>query len=81
MPSVLMRIYIKVMGEFGGHGWPVQGHLWDNSRRNWGYGGLPQSRAEYKERYLESLNLLIELKEKRNRWWSLYSDYRMSKAK
>ncbi len=23
--------FIKVMGEFGGHGWPVQGHLWDNS--------------------------------------------------
>ena len=56
--------FIKVVGEFGGHGWPVQGHLWDNSRRNWGYGGLPQNVDEYKERYRESLRRLIELKGK-----------------
>ncbi len=51
------------MGEFGGHGWPVQGHLWDNSPRNWGYGGLPQSIDEYKDRYRESIRLLRELEE------------------
>ena len=56
--------FIKVMGEFGGHGLPSPGHLWDNSRRNWGYGGLPKNAAEYKERYRESLRLLIELKSK-----------------
>ncbi|MEM6689746.1 MAG: family 43 glycosylhydrolase [Planctomycetota bacterium] len=54
--------YIKVMGEFGGHGYPVQGHLWDANRRNWGYGGLPKNEAEYKERYLTSLDLLNELR-------------------
>jgi beta-galactosidase len=54
--------FVKVMGEFGGHGWPVLGHLYDNSRRNWGYGGLPQSIEEYKARYKESLRLLVELK-------------------
>ena len=54
--------FIKVMGEFGGHGWPVLGHLYDNSRRNWGYGGLPKSLDEYKDRYRESLRLLVELK-------------------
>jgi beta-galactosidase len=54
--------FVKVMGEFGGHGWPVLGHLYDNSRRNWGYGGLPQSLEEYKARYKESLRLLTELK-------------------
>jgi beta-galactosidase/beta-glucuronidase len=26
-----------VIGEFGGIGWPVQGHLWDPAIRNWGY--------------------------------------------
>jgi len=26
-----------VMGEFGGAGWPVEGHQWDPSLRNWGY--------------------------------------------
>jgi len=56
--------YIKVIGEFGGHGLPTPGHLWDNSRRNWGYGGLPKDAGEYKERYLESLRILTELKSK-----------------
>ncbi|MEM7392382.1 MAG: sugar-binding domain-containing protein [Verrucomicrobiota bacterium] len=55
--------YIKVMGEFGGHGYPVKGHLWDAARRNWGYGGLPQNAAEYKERYVTSLKLLNELRD------------------
>ncbi|MHC4994839.1 MAG: family 43 glycosylhydrolase [Planctomycetota bacterium] len=54
--------YIKVMGEFGGHGYPIQGHLWDVNRRNWGYGGLPQNKAEYKERYVTSLNMLDTLR-------------------
>ncbi len=54
--------YVKVIGEFGGHGYPVQGHLWDEARRNWGYGGLPKNEAEYKSRYLESLQQLNQLR-------------------
>jgi hypothetical protein len=54
--------FIKVVGEFGGHGLPVQGHLWDNSTRNWGYGGLPKNKAEYLERYQESIRRLVDLK-------------------
>jgi len=54
--------YIKVMGEFGGHGYPVQGRLWDANRRNWGYGGLPQNKEEYKERYVTSLDMLNQLR-------------------
>lgn len=45
-----------------GTGWPVDGHLWDPNRRNWGYGGLPQNADEYKDRFVESIRLLIELK-------------------
>lgn len=56
--------FIKVMGEFGGHGYPVRDHLWDVNRRNWGYGGLPENKEEYKERYLTSLNMLNELRRK-----------------
>lgn len=56
--------FIKVMGEFGGHVWPVLNHLWDDKKRNWGYGGLPQSLEEYKERYRESIRRLVELKKK-----------------
>ncbi|MCG8653137.1 MAG: glycoside hydrolase family 2 [Pirellulales bacterium] len=54
--------YIKVMGEFGGHGYPVQGHLWDKNRRNWGYGGLPRNESEYKQRYVTSLHKLNALR-------------------
>ena len=54
--------FIKVMGEFGGHGYPVKDHLWDTYRRNWGYGGLPQNKAEYKQRYVTSLQKLNELR-------------------
>ncbi|HRX79176.1 MAG TPA: glycoside hydrolase family 2, partial [Pirellulaceae bacterium] len=54
--------YIKVMGEFGGHGYPVKDHLWDANRRNWGYGGLPQTEAEYKQRYVTSLDILDTLR-------------------
>ncbi len=54
--------YIKVVGEFGGHGFPVQGHLWDAKRENWGYGGLPKTKQEYRERYVKSLKILDELR-------------------
>jgi beta-galactosidase len=53
--------FIKVMGEFGGHGFPVEGHLWDADRRNWGYGGLPENETEYKQRYLTSLDMVDDL--------------------
>lgn len=56
--------YIKVVGEFGGHGWPVKGHLWREDKRNWGYGGLPKSEGEYLARYEKSLGILVDLKVK-----------------
>lgn len=28
---------ISVLGEFGGYGWAVEGHLWNPEMRNWGY--------------------------------------------
>jgi beta-galactosidase len=56
--------YIKVVGEFGGHGWAEQDHLWDPNKRNWGYGGLPKTKEEYMERYIESCKILGELKKK-----------------
>ena len=56
--------YVKVVGEFGGHGWPVEGHLWTVGAKNWGYGGLPKDQAEYLARYEKSLDMLVELKAK-----------------
>ena len=54
--------YVKVMGEFGGHGFPVEGHLWSQNTRNWGYGGLPKDKNEWLERYRESIRILTEMK-------------------
>jgi len=54
--------FVKVVGEFGGHGYPVKGHLWDAERDNWGYGGLPKTEAEYKERFATSIKMLNELR-------------------
>ncbi|MBK1881832.1 glycoside hydrolase family 2 [Luteolibacter pohnpeiensis] len=54
--------YIKVVGEFGGHGWAVKGHLWDADKDNWGYGGLPKTMDEWKERYTKSINVLRHLR-------------------
>ncbi len=56
--------YIKVIGEFGGHGWAVKGHLWDPDFRNWGYGGMPETLEEYVDRYRRTANLLGEYKRK-----------------
>jgi hypothetical protein len=54
--------YVKVVGEFGGHGWPVKGHLWDATKENWGYGGLPQTLDEWKARYTKSIGVLKGLR-------------------
>ncbi|GAA4421646.1 glycoside hydrolase family 2 protein [Bremerella cremea] len=55
---------VKVVGEFGGHGWPVEAHLWKKTQANWGYGGLPRTVKEYQARYQESIDILRKLKEK-----------------
>ena len=56
--------FIKVVGEFGGHGWLVKGHLWNEERENWGYGGLPGDIDEWKERYARSIDRLRTLRRK-----------------
>ena len=54
--------YIKVVGEFGGHGFPIPNHIWDANRRNWGYGDLPKTLDELKERYVTSIKTLNDLR-------------------
>ena len=54
--------YVKVVGEFGGHGYVVEGHQWNSEMRNWGYGGLPQTLDEYKARYRKSFEELMKLR-------------------
>jgi hypothetical protein len=54
--------FIKIVGEFGGHGFPVKDHLWNPNARNWGYGGLPKNKEEWIERYKTSIRKLAELR-------------------
>ena len=54
--------YVKVVGEFGGHGWPVEGHLWKPDANNWGYGGLPKSIEEWQARFKTSIAVLAALR-------------------
>ncbi len=56
--------FVKVVGEFGGHGYPVPNHLWNKDADNWGYGGLPKNEAEYRDRYVTSLEKMKELQTK-----------------
>lgn len=56
--------YVKVVGEFGGHGMPIEGHLWNKNSPNWGYGGLPKDLAEWKERYTRSIEVLGSLRKR-----------------
>ena len=56
--------YVKVVGEFGGHGWMEAGHLWNREKRNWGYGELPRSKKEFVERYKTTFSELMKLKDR-----------------
>ena len=54
--------FVKVEGEFGGHGWPVEGHLWKTDAKNWGYGGLPKSKEEWQSRFKTSIAIMAALR-------------------
>lgn len=56
--------FVRVVGEYGGHGLPVEGHMWKSDKEAWGYGGLPKNAQEYKDRYVKSLRVLSELQSK-----------------
>ena len=51
--------YINVLGEYGGIGWPVEGHLWQPDR-NWGYVQF-KSADEVLDTYEKYADMLIEL--------------------
>ncbi|MBN2560802.1 MAG: beta-galactosidase [Phycisphaerae bacterium] len=49
----------SVLGEFGGLGWPVDGHLWWN-KKNWGYRTYT-SQAELEKNYLRVVRQVLPL--------------------
>ena len=49
--------FVNVLGEYGGIGFPVDGHLWKQDK-NWGYGDVMHSQKELMDRYEEFAELL-----------------------
>ena len=50
----LKKDRVVVIGEFGGIGWPIEGHLWNPNMRNWGYQTYHSADtvlAAYKKKY------------------------------
>lgn len=54
---------VIVLGEFGGLGLPVEGHLWDPGMRNWGYRTYTSAPVLIKE-YIKLIHNLYPLKYK-----------------
>ena len=50
-----------VLGEYGGVGWPVTGHLWNPSMRNWGYQTY-QNQADYLKALRHKVETLVPMK-------------------
>ena len=59
-----LKDYIKVVGEFGGHGYQVDGHLWNPQARLISYGKFPKSKEEWLGRFTTTTQALADLKSK-----------------
>jgi beta-galactosidase len=62
MDVPLYKGYIRVVGEFGGHGWPQEGHIWDLDLQKYSYGGMPKTIEEMRGRYRNSMDGIGTLK-------------------
>lgn len=51
------------MGEYGGIGWPVEGHLWNAQMRNWGYQTY-HDQQQVKEAYRQKTEGIIAMRDK-----------------
>lgn len=53
--------YVNVLGEYGGIGYPISGHLWnEGSASNWGYVSFDQTDV-VTDKYVEYVDMLLEL--------------------
>ena len=57
---------VSFLGEFGGLGHPVKGHLWREVKENWGYGGIADTatREGLAQTYVNLMDKVGELAEK-----------------
>ncbi|MDR0353715.1 MAG: hypothetical protein LBI02_10380 [Opitutaceae bacterium] len=52
---------VLVLGEYGGIGLPLPGHLWQEGGKNWGYKGVKKDAAEVTAQYIEYAKMLKKL--------------------
>jgi beta-galactosidase/beta-glucuronidase len=50
-----------VLGEYGGIGYPLPGHLWNETGKNWGYKGVKTSKQEVTDQYVAYAKMLKDL--------------------
>ena len=50
-----------VVGEYGGIGLPIDGHLWNPEMHNWGY-QTNKSRQELLESYIHKFDQIVKMK-------------------
>jgi len=62
----------SVIGEFGGIGYPIQGHLWDPKMRNWGYQTY-QSAEELLKNYKHKFDQIVEMKKNKGLSAAVYT--------
>ena len=51
--------YILILGEYGGIGLPIEGHLWNAEMKNWGYGGNRQDIEDVTRTYVEYAEMIL----------------------
>ena len=56
--------FVNVLGEYGGIGYPVPGHIWNAQGRNWGYGDVKTSGDGVLEEYAIYAEMLKEFKKR-----------------
>lgn len=56
--------FVNVLGEYGGIGYPVPGHIWNEGGRNWGYGKVKVSGTEVLEDYTLYADILKDFRKR-----------------
>jgi len=68
----LSREMASVLGEYGGIGYPIQGHLWNPKMRNWGYQTY-QSAEELLRNYQYKFDQVVDMKKNRRLSAAVYT--------
>jgi beta-galactosidase/beta-glucuronidase len=63
---------VSVLGEFGGIGWPIAGHLWNPDARNWGYQTY-HTLADVEAAYRQKIAAVIAMHRQNNAMGAIYT--------